>query len=212
MNPNRNGPPTIIHGIIYLVVSFIFRLMGWQSKGELPDIPKFVLLFSPHTSYVDNYLLAPIQAQYKFEGYWLAAEKLFKNPLMRAFLLWGGARPVDRSQSHNLVEDYVDQFIESKHMVLGIAPAGTRKLRKGWKSGFYWIAYRADVPIVCLSIDYKTKTVEIGPTIYPCGDIYADMVPIAAFYEGKVGRNVHRMTPVQVSEGIDVSQYRRKAS
>jgi 1-acyl-sn-glycerol-3-phosphate acyltransferase len=57
-------------------------------KRTIARYAKFVLLFSPHTSYVDNFLLAPIQARYKFEGYWLAAEKLFKNPLMRAFLLW----------------------------------------------------------------------------------------------------------------------------
>jgi len=212
MNPNRKRPPTIIHSIIYIFVSFVFRVTGWRTKGRLPDEPKFVLLFSPHTSYVDNYMLSAIQAQFKFEGYWLAAEKLFTNPLLRAFLLWGGARPVDRSQSHNLVEQYAEMFHQHECMVLGLAPEGTRKRRGHWKSGFYWIALEAEVPIVCLSMDYQTKIVEIGPTIFPSGDIHADMVPITAFYEGKVGRKPERMTPIRVNPDIDVSQYRRKAS
>lgn len=198
--------------IIYPVVSLAFWLAGWRTKGEMPHEPKFVLLFSPHTSYVDNYMLSAIQARFKFEAYWLAAEKLFKNPFLRAFLLWAGARPVDRSQSHNLVGHYAAEFRAHDYMILGIAPSGTRKRRDYWKSGFYWMALEANVPIVCLSIDYRTKTVEIGPMIHPCGDIHADMVPIAAFYEGKVGRNPKRMTPVRVNPNIDVSQYRRKAS
>ncbi|MEO0563233.1 MAG: 1-acyl-sn-glycerol-3-phosphate acyltransferase, partial [Chloroflexota bacterium] len=176
------------------------------------DIPKFILLFSPHTSYVDNYLLAYIQARYGFEAYWLAAEKLFRNPLMRRFLLWAGARPVDRSQSHNLVGHYVAEFAHHEYMILGIAPEGTRKKRDHWKSGFYWMAIQADVPIVPLSMDYSTTTVEIGPTIYPSGDIYADMMTIAAFYDGKVGRRPSRMTPVSVAEDLDISIYQRKAS
>jgi hypothetical protein len=38
------------------------------------------------------------------------------------------------------------------------------------------------------------------------------MVPIAAFYKGKVGRKPKRMTPVKINPDIDVSEYQRKAS
>jgi 1-acyl-sn-glycerol-3-phosphate acyltransferase len=213
MNPNRKHPPTLLHRLVYALARLVFRLAGWQAKGDLPDLPKFVLIFSPHTSYADNYMLAAVQANYRFEGCWLAAEKLFKNPLMRRFLLYWGARPVDRSASQNLVEHYTNAFAQREHMVLGLAPSGTRKRRNHWKSGFYWIAYGADVPIVCLGIDYATRTLEIGPVIEPCGDIYADMEIIQDFYAGKVGRRPERMTPVRVSPDIDVSLYiPRKAS
>lgn len=212
MNPNRKRPPTILHSILYVFIRLVFWLNGWRTQGKMPDLPKFVLLFSPHTSYVDNYILSAVQACYHFEGYWLAAEKLFKNPFLRAFLLWGGARPVDRSQSNNLVEQYVEQFKQHDYMVLGMAPAGTRHKRDHWKSGFYWMAMQADVPIVCLSIDYKTKRLDIGPVVYPSGDIYADMVPIAEFYEGKVGRHPERQTPVEIQPGLDMETYRQKAS
>ncbi len=213
MNPSRKRPPTLVHRLVYGFMRLFFRVTGWRAIGSLPDAPKFVLIFSPHTSYTDNYLLAAVQAHYHFEGYWLAAEKLFKNPLLRGFLLWAGARPVERSSPQNLVEQYIAEFEASDHMILGVAPAGTRKRRDQWKSGFYWIAYGADVPIVCLSIDYATKTMEIGPMIEPSGDIYADMEPIAAFYAGKVGRRPARMTPVRVAEGISIPSYsQRKAS
>lgn len=213
MNPNRKHPPTWLHRVIYFFARAFFRALGWRTKGSLPNLPKFVLLFSPHTSYYDNHLLAFIQASYGFEGYWLAAEKLFKNPLMRRFLLFGGARPVDRSHSHNLVSQYIDQFDAHKTMILGMAPEGTRQHRDHWKSGFYHIAIGADVPIVCLSFDYPSKTIEIGPTVYPTGDIFTDMEPIQAFYAGKVGCHPERMTPVRVSDDVDLSMYqRRKAS
>ncbi|MFZ4816347.1 MAG: 1-acyl-sn-glycerol-3-phosphate acyltransferase [Phototrophicaceae bacterium] len=203
MNPNRKRPPTIVHAVVYPVVTLIFWLMGWKTKGSLPHLPKFVLIFAPHTSYMDNYLLAPIQALYRFEGMWLAAEKLFKNPFLRAFLLFAGARPVDRSHSANLVERYITEFKRHDYYILGIAPEGTRHARDTWRSGFYHIAIGADVPIVCLSFDYKRKEVEIGCVVYPTGDIEADMEPITAFYAGKMGRHPERMTPVAVSIPAD---------
>jgi 1-acyl-sn-glycerol-3-phosphate acyltransferase len=190
-----------------------FRISGWRALDSVPNIPKFVLILSPHTSYTDNWLLAAVQAHYHFEGYWLAAEKLFDNPILGRLIYWAGARKVERAESHNLVDQYVDQFNTHDHMILGLAPSGTRKHRPHWKSGFYWIAYHADVPIVCLTMDYATKTLQIGPTVYPSGDIYADMATIQAFYDGKMGRRPNRMTPVQVAEDIDVSIYQhRKAS
>lgn len=212
MNPNRKRPPTWFHALAYPFIRAVFWLMGWRALGQMPNLPKCVLIFSPHTSYTDNYLLAAIQACYHFEGNWLAAEKLFKNPLMRRFLLWAGARPVDRSQSHNLVSQYAQEFATREHMILGIAPSGTRQYRPHWKTGFYWIALEAGVPIVCLSIDYSRKRIEIGPVVQPSGDIYADMRGIAPFYAGKVGRHPERQTPVLLPPDIDLSHIQEKAS
>ena len=212
MNPNRKRPPTLTHSVLYFFCRVYLFITGWKTKGQLPDVPKCVIIFHPHTSYVDNFMLAPIQAAYGFEGKWLAAEKLFVNPILRRFLLWGGAIPVDRSKNHNMVEQFVEEFNDAEYMVLGMAPKGTRQKRDFWRSGFYWIAMEADVPVVCMGIDYGTKTVTMGPVIDPSGDIYADMEPIQAFFEGMTGRNIERQSPVVMRPGIDVSKYSKKAS
>lgn len=193
--------------MIYFVARIVFYVLGWRKKGKIPDEPKFVLIFGPHTSYTDNYMVPAVQAVYGFEGEWLAAEKLFRNPLLRAFLLWGGARPVDRNQNNGLVEKTIKEFKERDQFILGIAPKGTRKKRDYWKSGFYWMAYGADVPIVCLGMDYKRKELSMSEPIYPCGDIYEDMKIIRRFYEGKVGRHPERMSPFEVEPGLDVPEY-----
>ena len=48
-----------------------------------------------------------------------------------------------------LVSQIVDQFRAHEDFILVIAPEGTRSLTTQWKSGFYQIALKAGVPIVC---------------------------------------------------------------
>jgi 1-acyl-sn-glycerol-3-phosphate acyltransferase len=93
-----------------------------------------------------------------------------------------GGIPVDRSSSNNFVAQIVDAFNRSQALVIAIAPEGTRSLVPYWRTGFYFMAQEAQVPIAFGYIDYHRKTLGIHPGIQPSGDLPADMEHIRHFY------------------------------
>ena len=96
--------------------------------------------------------------------------------------------PIDRSKSYNIVAQSIQQFNENEKLILTIAPSGTRKRVKTWKTGFYNIANGANVPILLGFLDYRRKVGGFGPMLYPTGDIESDMKTIRKFYAGVTGK------------------------
>lgn len=130
------------------------------------------------------------------DAHWIGKHTLFRRPL-GAVMTWLGGIPVDRRAPSGLVEEIVAKFAGSDRFVLGLAPEGTRKQVTQWKSGFYHIASGAGVPIVCAYFDYDTRTVGIGPEVFPSGDYESDLARILAFYEPLNGRSRSgRLLPV----------------
>jgi 1-acyl-sn-glycerol-3-phosphate acyltransferase len=167
---------------------FILNLAGWRTEGQLPPISKFVLVGAPHTSNWDLPYTLLMAFAFKVSIHWMGKEAIFRRPFKGLFK-WLGGIPVQRAQTHNLVEQSIQQFHRNDHLVLTIAPAGTRKRVIRWKTGFYHIACGARVPIVLGFLDYRRKVGGIGPVVYPSGNITADMETIRAFYEGVTGKN-----------------------
>ena len=64
-----------------------------------------------------------------------------------------------------LVEQMTDLFNANPGLILGIAPEGTRKNVRQWRSGFALIAQAADVPVLPAVINYKTKIVTFATLI-----------------------------------------------
>ncbi|NQT55822.1 MAG: lysophospholipid acyltransferase family protein [Desulfobacteraceae bacterium] len=163
------------------------RIAGWRTYGRLPATPKFVLVGAPHTSNWDLPYALFIFFVLRGKIYWLGKESLFRRP-HRGFFKWLGGIPIDRSKSKNVVAQSIQQFNQNKTMILTIAPEGTRARVKKWKTGFYHIAHGANVPIALGFLDYRRKLGGIGPSIYPTGNIDADMQTIRAFYDGITGK------------------------
>jgi hypothetical protein len=65
-----------------------------------------------------------------------------------------------------------------------ITPEGTRKLVNNWKRGFYYIAQKANVPIVLGFLDFKKKELGFGPMLYPTGNYEEDWKEMEKFYRG----------------------------
>jgi 1-acyl-sn-glycerol-3-phosphate acyltransferase len=166
---------------------FFLKIAGWRIEGRIPDIPKFVLVGAPHTSNWDFPYGLFIIFVFKTKIYWLGKDSLFRIPL-KWFFKWLGGISVDRTKSSNIVANSIKQFHQNDKFILAIAPAGTRKRVKRWKTGFYHIANGAKVPIVLGYLDYRLKTGGIGPVISPTGDIEADMKTIRGFYDGVNGK------------------------
>ena len=103
---------------------------------------------------------------------------------------WLGGIPVNREKSNNLVATSAQALIEAKRPVqLVIPPEGTRSKTRHWKTGFYYIALEAKVPILMAYMDYSRKISGIGPMLIPTGEIENDMQVIKNFYASFKGKN-----------------------
>ena len=173
------------------ISSFILRLFGWTVEVDVPDYPKCVICVAPHTSNWDFFIgkLAYLSIG-RYAGFMMKKEWFF-FPLGLIFKAVGGI-PVDRSRNTSLVDQMANKFAESKQFHLAITPEGTRKPNPNWKKGFYFIALKAQVPIMLIGIDYPSKTITSTKAIMPTGDFEKDMHEIKLYFKdfhGKIPEN-----------------------
>ena len=128
----------------------------------------------------------------------MGKDLLFRGP-MGVFMRSLGAIPVNRREKTNLVDQIAAKFDEYDELVIGISPEGTRKKTSRWHTGFYYIALKADVPIVMAYLDYGNKVCGLGPSLKPTGDIQADFRIIRDFYSGIVGKYPHEQGKIEFS-------------
>jgi 1-acyl-sn-glycerol-3-phosphate acyltransferase len=163
------------------LASLSLRAAGWRFEGTVPTDRKFVCLATPHTSNWDGVLLLALAASIELPIAWMVKASWVDGPLGPA-LRRLGAVPIDRSAAHNIVDQMVEEFRRRDSLALVIPPEGTRGRADHWKSGFYYIALRAGVPIVPGFLDFSRKRGGFGPPIHLTGDVGADMDRIRAFY------------------------------
>jgi 1-acyl-sn-glycerol-3-phosphate acyltransferase len=176
-------------------------LFGWTiSCAPLPG-DKFVLVGAPHTSNMDFLFLLVTSWVLRLKLRWIGKHTLFRAPIGWISKFLGGI-PVDRRASHGVVDQIADVIKAVDEFILVVAPSGTRKHTDHWKSGFYWIASKAEVPIVCTALDYDKKLVDVGMSFWPSGDVHADMEVIRTFYEGVQGRFPHKQATIQLREEL----------
>jgi 1-acyl-sn-glycerol-3-phosphate acyltransferase len=185
---------TILRGIALLM----FRTLGWRLVGRLPNIPKYVVIGAPHTSYWDAFYGMALPLAFRLKVFWMAKHTVFRPPF-RSILSWLGGIPVNRDIRETVVSKSIQEFQASKELVLAVLPEGTRKKVDAWKSGFYHIAMGARVPVLFAFLDYPNKIGGFGPLITLTGDSTADLKRIADFYSTKTGKHPERTGPVRLS-------------
>ncbi len=178
--------PVIRHIMPFVSKSILFCL-GWKAKGKLPDVPKCVMIAAPHTSNWDYFYTLLVAFILKAKIYAMGKKSLTEG-MFGGVMQWLGIIPIDRSKSNNIVNLTIEKFNEKDELIVIVPPSGTRGKVAYWKTGFYYIASGAGVPISLGFIDYGTKTGGIGPLFYPTGDIEADMKKIRAFYSDIIGK------------------------
>ncbi|RPJ15518.1 MAG: glycerol acyltransferase [Desulfobacteraceae bacterium] len=188
----------VIKTLMRWISLIILKIMGWNIEGRLPDIPRFVLIAAPHTSNWDFPITIFVAFALQAKIYWMGKEAIFRRPFRNIFR-WLGGIPVDRSRSNNTVEQMIQKFAGSEKLIITIPPSGTRKKVIKWKTGFYYIAVGANVPIVLGFLDYKRKIGGIGPVFFPTGDIDADMREMRAYYADMKGKYSLREEPFFVN-------------
>lgn len=176
----------VLQPLLALLSVGILRLIGWKLVGGLPPNSKYVLIGAPHTSNWDFPLMLLAVLKVGMDVHWLGKKNLFAFPF-GGFMRWLGGIAVDRSKSNNMVDQMVALFGRREELILLIPPEGTRSQVERWKSGFYYVAQGAGVPILLGFVDTSRKQLGFGPLFYPTGDYAADLVAIQEFYRDKRG-------------------------
>ncbi len=164
------------------------KISGWEVVNSPPDIRRYVAIAAPHTSNWDFPIFIAVVGKLGLNISFLGKHTLFEGIFGRLFY-WLGGIPVERESvaASTMVDQVVKTFAENEHLILGLAPEGTRTRVKKWKTGFYRIALAADVPIVPAYLDSASKTIGFGAAFFPSGDMNADLVVLQRFYADKVG-------------------------
>jgi 1-acyl-sn-glycerol-3-phosphate acyltransferase len=177
----------ILKHIVKPVCQFFLTVRGWKLQGRPPKAPKYVLIAVPHTSNWDFPLALAMAFVYRFDMHWMGKDTLFKGwrgPIMR----WMGGIPITRSSSNNVVTQTIEAFNASDRLVIAVPPEGTRSKVDKWKTGFYYIALGAKVPIALAFLDYKRKTGGFLSVFHPTGDAEKDIATMRACYSGISGK------------------------
>lgn len=173
--------------MITSISKLYWRLSGWKIKGELsPDLKKAIFLVAPHTSWIDIFVGFAVRDKLNIHhAKFLGKKELFEGFYGKWLLNLGGI-PVDRFAKEDRKQGVVDQVVklynENERFIIGMSPEGTRKRVDKLKTGFYYIAKNAQIPIVLIGFDFKNKQVIIGESMYTTDNQEADLKKIIAFF------------------------------
>jgi len=180
---------------MFFLFKLIFNFRGWKVTHLLPeDIKKCVIVVAPHTSNWDFIYGMGTVSIMNLNQTFVIKKEWIRFPFKR-FLLSLGAMPIDRNKKRfsgektSAVDSMVELFKTRDVMRLVITPEGTRSRVEKWKTGFYYVAIKAKVPIALAYINYENKTTGIDKIIYPTGDYKKDMKEIMDFYKNMKGKN-----------------------
>lgn len=170
----------------------LVNFLGWKIKGEFPNIKKSIIIFAPHTSYWDGLYgklyLMQLGINYKF----LSKKEFFKFPLNYFFKIYGSI-PVSKTKE---CIDYVVELINISHELhIVLSPEGQLAKTIRWKKGYYYMAVRANVPIVVGLIDYKKKEIGIKKVIYNQTEISIVRKEIAQLYSDVTAKYPENFSP-----------------
>ena len=175
----------------------ILSLLGWTLEEKLPEEKQYVIIGAYHTSNWDFVIGILGLWALGLKASWVGKHTLFRGILGPIFRALGGI-PVDRRVHTGFIQKVAELYKQGELNALTIAPEGTRSKREHWKTGFYFIALEARVPIALGYVDYPKKTLGVGATIYPTGDIVQDFEAIKQFYKDKSGLRPEKQGPIRL--------------
>lgn len=166
------------------IATATLRITRWRLVGSVPA--KGILLGAPHTSNWDFFAMLLIAWSSHVQPQVLIKAEFFKGPIGWLLRATGGI-PLDRSNPGETIRTMLTEAESHESFLLCVAAEGTRGKGEYWKSGFYRIAQQTGLPISLGFIDGPSRTMGMGPTFSPTGDVSADMDRVRTFYADKKG-------------------------
>ncbi len=160
---------------------WLFKVSGWRIVGPIPTVPKAIWLVAPHTTNWDFPVGLGMRPTMHIFIQFVAKNSLFTWYSGWLFRALGGI-PVDRSRAHNFVETIVSLFNSRSTLHLCVTPEGTRSNVSKLKMGFYYMAQRANIPLILTGFDWERKLSILSEPFYVTGDTEKDMQHIADFF------------------------------
>lgn len=175
----------------FLAKLIYFKILGWRVIGNITfskdTIKKAVIIAAPHTSWHDFYIGVLLRAVAGVKTNFIGKKELFVFPLGWFFRMLGGA-PINRQSNENKVQAIAKLFDNYDEFRMTLAPEGTRKKVDTWRTGFYYIAKEANVPIIMFTLDFENKQNKISEPFYPTDNIEADFKYMRSFYKDVKGK------------------------
>lgn len=171
----------------------LYRQMGWTADVSEPHPDKYIICLAPHTSNWDFLIGQLYSGANGIKSNFLMKKEWFFWPLGPIFRRMGGI-PVWRSKHTSMTDNLAETARRSRTFHLCITPEGTRSLNPEWKKGFYYIAQKADMPILLYGVDYEKKRITCTRIIIPDGDIDRQMREIKLYFKDFKGKNPELFT------------------
>jgi 1-acyl-sn-glycerol-3-phosphate acyltransferase len=165
----------------------VLRLLGWRLEGEVPNLPRVVLIVAPHTSNWDFLVGIAAMLALGLDARWIAKDTLFRPPL-GALLRWLGGNPVDRNAAEGVVGDVARRLRTEDRLFVTLAPEGTRRKVERWKTGFHRMARQGGVPVWPVALDYSRRVVALLPLFTPTDDLEADLGALRSLFSPAMAR------------------------
>lgn len=195
----RPSRPQRAHWLVRVYGKLLIKLTGWRMDMTVAyDYPSYVILKAPHTSNWDFVYAAMILGAADIRAAIIIKDDWMRVPVVGSIIESLGGVGISRSGAQNVVGQIVEKFRQDPQFIIGITPEGTRKQAEYWKTGFYYIAQQAGVPIVLGYLDYKRKVGGIAPiVVYPTGDIEGDIEQFTDFLATITPRYPEKRSPVR---------------
>jgi len=160
----------------------LIKILGWKINGEFPDIRKSIVIFAPHTSYYDALYGKLFLNETGINHIFLSKKELFVFP-MNILMKWFGSIPVRGVAGKNAIYEVSEILEGAQSMHIVLSPEGTMSKVTKWNIGFYYLAWKANIPIVVGYIDYKKKEIGVKGVIYNLENVNTVINQITEMYK-----------------------------
>jgi 1-acyl-sn-glycerol-3-phosphate acyltransferase len=168
---------------------WLLARLGWSMQGQWPDLKKVVIIGAPHSSAWDVVLVLLVIQATGMKVVFMGKQEVFRMPIVGSISRYLGGMPVNRAAPGGVIEQVAEQIRNAEQMWFALAPEGTRKEVKEWKTGFWKIAKKANVPVCCAYFHFPDKVIGVGQVFELSDDMDADIAKIRAWYKPYQGRN-----------------------
>lgn len=176
----------------------VLEHLGWELCGEFPDLKKSIVIFAPHTAHIDAFYGKLGFNELGIKYLFLSKKELFFFPMnlvMKKF----GSMAVRGVEGKNAIYQVVDILKNTEELNVVISPEGRIYKVDNWNKGFYYMALKAEVPIVVAYLDYMKKQMGIKGIIYDLKNYDEVIARINEMYDGVKGKNPQDFVLEQVS-------------
>ena len=190
MSPTEQGPdpvPRQGNALSAALGRGVLKALGWRIEGELPRVPRCILIVAPHTSNWDFVFGLAAKLALRLRASWLGKDSLFRFPF-RGLLEFVGGIPVNRTDAAGVVASAVAGLQSKPQVFLALAPEGTRSKVSRWKTGFHRIARGAAVPICGVRLDFSRRVLGLGPLLETSDDVEGDLRIIQGWFSAEMAR------------------------